>query len=1074
MTINHHPEHSKDPDMTPTLHESDPGKIILPRNIRESLVNKTSDLTDDEKQERANAHCEPFLPNNEIQTFIQKSNVKVTLERELGRHKDNSTLVTYFVQTAPKAFLIAIYIKAANDEDGESCIKRLQQEGFTDAKLPIRTIIVDKEEYYKVCRIGSTEALTCFSRWDETLQENLEREQWVFLAPTFKERTFSYEFRQSERMPFVYLPNPNPAGGFFSQVLKLGLRVDHHNLPSFQLKREPNQKYVEVAVKFMNTKSNVPNSDVDKFYNREKATLELMRELNDNHLIRAIAAYKKGTSRCFIFPWAEGGNLDTFWSNDRSRLDKYLVRWAIDQMAGITGGIMKLHGVHAEGTRHGDIKPYNILYFLDQVDNHGRGTLKVADVGLAKVHQEYTKYRGATTTRMSTERYEPPEMMSYIRKEAPIPRVYDSWSLGGVFLEFLVWLVLGRARLDEFHQDLKDSHQERFYEMKGHSNPRHHVVNKLICDMEKMLPDDTGLGKILELISKSLLVPADKRMDTKTLHNEFDKIRERCNSRASYYFGSGMVRLAEVRPVPSGQSVNKRPPPDQYVRQQHLSLDPSTISFYVDPDDKGPTPRQAQLGLPVLPSPGSPQEFTLVNDWITLCDRNHDCVPKESEPHKMPTRLIDVGTTDSPSLRLVTSIEENFIGKYIALSHCWGILSEEQRFCTYKNNIQDLKQQIPYDKLPQTFKDAVTATRALEVRYLWIDSLCIIQRDPEDWEIEAARMEDVFNSAYCTIAASSSTSSLDGFLGKRRERAVIGINTTKGPLYLAEAIDNFQQDVEKGILNTRGWVFQERALSRRTIHFTSTQVYWECGHGVHSETLAHLRNRESELLGDSKFPNYGLQKYKDDSIRLVQYLYKTYSGLNLTNTTDRSKALLGLEKRLGRTFQTRAEYGTLSVYFERLLLWQRDQPLPLDDIPYSEGEGASSWSWMSLMGKISYLDIPFGNVNWTGDVTNPFNEYYHEDEVPWDRGLQVKARELAIGEDILKNRIRIDRTYSEMDPKEIICAVVGTSKLANDDGTTDQYVLLLRWTSPCVYERCGVGILLDIHIQPESFPVYVV
>jgi hypothetical protein len=243
------------------------------------------------------------------------------------------------------------------------------------------------------------------------------------------------------------------------------------------------------------------------------------------------------------------------------------------------------------------------------------------------------------------------------------------------------------------------------------------------------------------------------------------------------------------------------------------------------------------------------------------------------------------------------------------------------------------------------------------------------------------------------------------------------------------------------------------------------------------ETVSLLTqySHESELLGDSDFPSYGLQKYKENSIRLVQHLYKTYGGLNLTNTTDRSQALLGLEKRLGRTFQARAEYGTLSVYFERLLLWQRDQPLPLDDIPYLEGQAPPSWSWMSVMGKITYLDVPFGKINWTGDVANPFNEYYHKDEVPWDGGLQVKARELAIGEDTLKSRVRTDRIYSKMNPKEFICAVVGTSKLTNDDGTTDQYVLLLRHMSPlCVYERCGVGILLDIHIQPESFPIYVI
>jgi hypothetical protein len=207
----------------------------------------------------------------------------------------------------------------------------------------------------------------------------------------------------------------------------------------------------------------------------------------------------------------------------------------------------------------------------------------------------------------------------------------------------------------------------------------------------------------------------------------------------------------------------------------------------------------------------------------------------------MPTRLIDVGTADAPSLSLVETAEENIKERYVALSHCWGKLSKDERFCTYVDNIEELKKHIPFNRLPQTFKDAVTATRAFNIRYLWIDSLCIIQEDAQDWKLEAGRMEDVFTSAYCTIAASSSTSSLGGFLSKRKDRSVIGINTKKGPLYLAEAIDNFQRDVEEGVLNTRGWVFQERALSRRTIHFTSNQVYWECGHGVHCETLAHLR-----------------------------------------------------------------------------------------------------------------------------------------------------------------------------------------------------------------------------------------
>ena len=196
--------------------------------------------------------------------------------------------------------------------------------------------------------------------------------------------------------------------------------------------------------------------------------------------------------------------------------------------------------------------------------------------------------------------------------------------------------------------------------------------------------------------------------------------------------------------------------------------------------------------------------------------------------------------------------------------------------------------------------------------------------------------------------------------------------------------------------------------------------------------------------------------------------------MNLTKTTDRSKALLGLEKRLGRTFQTEARYGILSIYFERLLLWQRDQPLPMDDITYPEGQGAPTWSWMSFMGKINYLDVPFGKVNWTGDIANPFSTYYGREDLPWDGGLQATAHQLSIGEESLKSRVQTDLTYVKVDPKEFKGVVIGTGRFTNESRTTDQYVLLIQQESLGIYKRIGVGTLLDIHISPETELVYII
>lgn len=123
-------------------------------------------------------------------------------------------------------------------------------------------------------------------------------------------------------------------------------------------------------------------------------------------------------------------------------------------------------------------------------------------------------------------------------------------------------------------------------------------------------------------------------------------------------------------------------------------------------------------------------------------------------------------------------------------------------------------------------------------KLIWIDAICIVQDDPFDWERESKLMEQVFSSAYCTLAASCARGVNDGFLKLPPERhGVTLLNPHNSSLYyLYEAIDDFHLHVDQSKLNMRGWVLQERALSRRTIYFTETQLYWECG-GVRCQTL---------------------------------------------------------------------------------------------------------------------------------------------------------------------------------------------------------------------------------------------
>ncbi|PQE11538.1 heterokaryon incompatibility protein [Rutstroemia sp. NJR-2017a BVV2] len=144
-------------------------------------------------------------------------------------------------------------------------------------------------------------------------------------------------------------------------------------------------------------------------------------------------------------------------------------------------------------------------------------------------------------------------------------------------------------------------------------------------------------------------------------------------------------------------------------------------------------------------------------------------------------------------------------------------------------------------------QDAVKIARSLGIFYIWIDSLCIIQDSDEDWKAEAAKMGDVYAGAACTIASTGSPSSEGGCYHPRKTLSLrpceIGVSSRTDLLptwiYIRrDDLSDFRRGVDRAILNTRGWVLQERLLSRRILHFGAEQLYWECCQRAASELNA--------------------------------------------------------------------------------------------------------------------------------------------------------------------------------------------------------------------------------------------
>ncbi|RYC63133.1 hypothetical protein CHU98_g3091 [Xylaria longipes] len=501
------------------------------------------------------------------------------------------------------------------------------------------------------------------------------------------------------------------------------------------------------------------------------------------------------------------------------------------------------------------------------------------------------------------------------------------------------------------------------------------------------------------------------------------------------------------------------------------------------------TRRGIQIGLPTLPNSGSRGHFEIIRRWLQLCDdktQHPNCQAAKITPMSMPTRLVDVGHQGEQIVRL-WELSENDAVEYIALSHPWG---RGPHFMTSAENIRQHKIGIRLADLPATFRDAVLTTRALGKRHLWIDSICIVQGRGGDFQQEATKMESVFSSAYCVLAASRAHNQVDGFLGSRRERDYVTMRQglDKTPFYICENIDAFDAHVLGGHLHKRGWVLQEHALARRTIFFTEHQTYWECGDSVRCETLTKMSNNLAAFLGDPKFPRIIMSATQGEKIIRFQNLYKTYSALAFTNPCDRPIAVDGIQSRLLRAFGTRGGYGIFAEdnktgqlgLLRRSLLWYRPENMELTRIKFPPARApvaAPSWSWMAYTGEIDFLKLEFGKIDWMA-IQSPWSSGKGA-TVPIDGSSGILA---------LTGQARAIIDYAEADKSgklyydinqgvgggEVRCVVLGVERGEQAMGARLHYFILVKPTrsrlsrSSKAYERVGAGYLPGRFIAPTS------
>ncbi|KAL4725822.1 hypothetical protein ACLX1H_006496 [Fusarium chlamydosporum] len=160
---------------------------------------------------------------------------------------------------------------------------------------------------------------------------------------------------------------------------------------------------------------------------------------------------------------------------------------------------------------------------------------------------------------------------------------------------------------------------------------------------------------------------------------------------------------------------------------------------------------------------------------------------------------------------------------------------------------------IALESLPVVFQQAILVTRALKVDYIWIDSLCIIQDSQSDWELESSKMCNYYENSFLTLSTASSPNPNFPFLGLRDKKwrpvDLEILTQTAREFFHAQRIPRTPE--EEGKLFTRGWAWQESAMSSRIAYFTPSELIWECSEHVIPQRYIPDRN-SSDRLGFSK------------------------------------------------------------------------------------------------------------------------------------------------------------------------------------------------------------------------------
>lgn len=304
---------------------------------------------------------------------------------------------------------------------------------------------------------------------------------------------------------------------------------------------------------------------------------------------------------------------------------------------------------------------------------------------------------------------------------------------------------------------------------------------------------------------------------------------------------------------------------------------------------------------PIPDNTGDRRVLDIAKIWLENCEADHNCETLRTQntldPEWHPKRLIDITDASLPRLLELHSELPRRPYRYATLSHCWG--SNPDFITLTTDNLAQFRRGFAINTLPKSFRDAIMVCSHLDIRYIWIDSLCILQNSHPDWLLHAAEMSSVYQNCHLNLSLDVAENPKQGAFMRRNTdvlqdccafstipgdldrgdmpRAYSSIwgsdsdgsgsddisdtpqsdnesdksspgeadtsngdssKATREPLrclVFAPELDYWMGNARNLPLSQRGWVVQKRLLSPRVLHFVNDRIRWEC----EDETLLH-------------------------------------------------------------------------------------------------------------------------------------------------------------------------------------------------------------------------------------------